>query len=50
MDLLDLSTKAAADGLPIRCVAPPRPIGALLGLSGSQNMFAGTRTYRAIAD
>jgi N-acyl-D-aspartate/D-glutamate deacylase len=50
MDLLDLSTKAAADGLPIRCVAPPRPIRALLGLSGSQNPFAGTRTYRSIAD
>jgi N-acyl-D-aspartate/D-glutamate deacylase len=48
-DLLELSTKAAADGLPIRCVAPPRPIGALLGLSGSQNPFAGTRTYRSIA-
>jgi N-acyl-D-aspartate/D-glutamate deacylase len=48
-DLLALSTQAASDGLPIRCVAPPRPIGALLGLSGSQNPFAGTRTYRDIA-
>jgi N-acyl-D-aspartate/D-glutamate deacylase len=48
-DLLDLSTQAAADGLPVRCVAPPRPIGALLGLTGSQNPFAGTRTYRSIA-
>ena len=48
-DLLELSTKAASDGLPIRCVVPPRPIGALLGLTGSQNPFAGTRTYRAIA-
>ena len=48
-DLLELSTQAAADGLPVRCVAPPRPIGALLGLSGSQNPFAGTRTYRSIA-
>jgi N-acyl-D-aspartate/D-glutamate deacylase len=48
-ELLDLSTRAAADGLPVRCVAPPRPIGALLGLSGSQNPFAGTRTYRSIA-
>src|SRR5215213_2112066 len=48
--LLALSSKAVADGLPIRCVAPPRPIGALLGLSGSQNPFAGTRTYRSIAD
>ena len=48
-ELLELSTQAAADGLPIRCVAPPRPIGALLGLTGSQNPFAGTRTYRSIA-
>ena len=32
-DLLELSTQAAADGLPVRCVAPPRPIGALLGLT-----------------
>jgi len=49
-DLLELSTQAFHDGLPIRCVVPPRPIGALLGLTGSQNPFAGTRTYRAIAD
>jgi len=49
-DLLSLSAKAAADGLPIRCVAPPRPIGALLGLTGSQNPFAGTRTFRSIAE
>jgi N-acyl-D-aspartate/D-glutamate deacylase len=48
-DLLELSTQAASEGLPVRCVAPPRPIGALLGLSGSQNPFAGTRTYRSIA-
>ncbi|MSP04293.1 MAG: D-aminoacylase [Acetobacteraceae bacterium] len=48
-DLLELSTTAHKDGLPIRCVVPPRPIGALLGLTGSQNPFAGTRTYRAIA-
>ncbi len=49
-DLLSLSAQAAADGLPVRCVAPPRPIGALLGLTGSQNPFAGTRTYHGIAD
>jgi N-acyl-D-aspartate/D-glutamate deacylase len=48
-DLLELSTQAAKDGLPVRCVAPPRPIGALLGLTGSQNPFAGTRTYHSIA-
>jgi N-acyl-D-aspartate/D-glutamate deacylase len=49
-DLLELSTQAVKDGLTVRCVAPPRPIGALLGLTGSQNPFAGTRTYRSIAD
>ena len=48
-DLLELSSKAAEDGLPIRAVAPPRPIGALLGLTGSQNPFGGTRTYHSIA-
>lgn len=48
-DLLSLSAQASADGLNIRCVAPPRPIGALLGLTGSQNPFGGTRTYRSIA-
>ena len=48
-DLLELSTQAVSEGLPVRCVAPPRPIGALLGLSGSQNPFAGTRTYKSIA-
>ena len=49
MDLLELSTQASKDGLPVRCVVPPRPIGALLGLTGSQNPFAGTRSYHAIA-
>ena len=48
-ELLALSGKAVADGLQVRCVAPPRPIGALLGLTGSQNPFAGTRSYKAIA-
>lgn len=47
--LLALAGKASADGLKVRCVAPPRPIGALLGLTGSQNPFAGTRTYSEIA-
>ena len=48
-DLLALSRKAVAEGVNIRCVAPPRPIGALLGLTGSQNPFAGTRTYHEMA-
>ena len=40
--LLALSNAAAAEGLPIRPVFPPRPIGILLGLQGSQNPFSGT--------
>ncbi len=48
-ELLSLSGKAVADGVEMRCVAPPRPIGALLGLTGSQNPFAGTRTYHEMA-
>ncbi|HYZ32718.1 MAG TPA: amidohydrolase family protein [Crenalkalicoccus sp.] len=47
-ELLALSDAAAAEGLPIRPVFPPRPIGVLFGLSGSQNPFSATPTYRAI--
>jgi N-acyl-D-aspartate/D-glutamate deacylase len=48
-ELLALSDTAAADGLPIRPVFPPRPIGILLGLNGSQNPFAGCASYKEIA-
>lgn len=48
-ELLDLSDKAAADGLPIRPVTAPRPIGSLFGLTGTQNPFSGTPSYSAIA-
>jgi N-acyl-D-aspartate/D-glutamate deacylase len=48
-ELLALSNRAAADGVPIRPVFPPRPIGILLGLLGSQNPFSGTDTYKRIA-
>ena len=47
--LLALSNAAAAEGLPIRPVFPPRPIGILLGLQGSQNPFSGTDSFKAIA-
>ena len=47
--LLALAREAAADGLPMRSVVAPRPIGILLGLEGTQNPFSGTRTYREIA-
>jgi len=48
--LLAHADKAAADGVPIRPVFGPRGTGALMGLSGSQNPFSGTRTYQTIAD
>ncbi|WP_420565312.1 N-acyl-D-amino-acid deacylase family protein [Thalassobaculum sp.] len=48
-DLMRMSNEAKADGLSIRPVAAPRPIGILLGLEGSQNPFSGTKTYRSIA-
>ena len=47
-ELLALSDKAAADGLSIRPVFPPRPIGILFGLEGSQNPFSGTPTYKTL--
>jgi len=47
-ELLAMSDQAAAEGLPIRPVFPPRPIGILLGLQGSQNPFSGCPSYRAI--
>jgi N-acyl-D-aspartate/D-glutamate deacylase len=48
-ELLALSDAAAAAGLPIRPVFPPRPIGILLGLQGSQNPFSACPSYKAIA-
>ena len=48
-ELMALSNQAIADGVSIRPVAPPRAIGILLGLEGSQNPFSGTPTYKSIA-
>ncbi len=47
--LLGLSNKAAAEGVQIRPVFPPRAVGILMGLQGSQNPFSGTDSYKAIA-
>jgi N-acyl-D-aspartate/D-glutamate deacylase len=47
-ELLALSDQAAADGLSIRPVFPPRPIGILLGLQGSQNPFSGCPSFRSL--
>ncbi len=48
-DLLAGADQAKRDGLSIRPVVAPRAIGVLLGLTGSQNPFAGCRTYMKIA-
>lgn len=49
-DLLRYADDAVRDGVSIRPVAAPRAIGVLLGLTGSQNPFSGTPSYKAIAD
>jgi N-acyl-D-aspartate/D-glutamate deacylase len=38
-----------ADGVTIRPVTAPRPIGSLFGLAGTQNPFSATPTFRSIA-
>ncbi len=48
-ELLAYADAAIADGVSIRPVVPPRGIGVLLGLEGSQNPFSGTPSYKAIA-
>ena len=48
-ELLGYADAAIGDGVSIRPVVPPRGIGLLLGLEGSQNPFSGTPTYKAIA-
>ena len=48
-DLLRFSADAVKDGVNIRPVVPPRAIGLLLGLEGSQNPFSGCASYRKIA-
>jgi N-acyl-D-aspartate/D-glutamate deacylase len=48
-ELLAYADAAIAAGLSIRPVFPPRAIGILLGLEGSQNPFSGTPTYKSIA-
>jgi len=48
-ELLDFADQTIADGVSMRPVIAPRPIGMLLGLESNQNPFSGTRTYRSIA-
>jgi N-acyl-D-aspartate/D-glutamate deacylase len=49
-ELIDFADEAIRDGVSFRPVVAPRSVGMLLGLEGSQNPFAGTATYRRIAE
>lgn len=49
-ELLEFADSSISGGVSFRPVVAPRAIGMLLGLEGSQNPFAGTRTYADIAD
>jgi N-acyl-D-aspartate/D-glutamate deacylase len=48
-ELLGCAGDAINAGVSMRPVFPPRAIGILLGLEGSQNPFSGTPTYKSIA-
>ena len=47
-DLMKMSLEANEEGLSIRPVVAPRPIGLLFGLKGSQNPFSGTDTFKKL--
>jgi N-acyl-D-aspartate/D-glutamate deacylase len=48
-DMLGVIDELCAEGLDVKGQVAPRPIGLLLGLSGSVNPLQGTPTYRRLA-
>jgi N-acyl-D-aspartate/D-glutamate deacylase len=48
-DLLALATTLTAEGLDVKAQVAPRPIGLLLGLEASANVFTPSRAYAKIA-
>jgi N-acyl-D-aspartate/D-glutamate deacylase len=48
-DLMALATTLTAEGLDVKAQVAPRPIGVLLGLEASANVFTPSRTYAKIA-
>jgi N-acyl-D-aspartate/D-glutamate deacylase len=48
-DLMALAEKLGAEGLDVKAQVAPRPIGVLLGLEASVNVFTPTRGYQKIA-
>lgn len=48
-DLMNLATQLQAEGLDVKAQVAPRPIGVLLGLEASGNVFTPSRAYTRIA-
>jgi N-acyl-D-amino-acid deacylase len=48
-DLIALAESLQAEGLDVKAQVAPRPIGVLLGLEASLNVFSPTRSYQKIA-
>lgn len=48
-DLMDLAVRLQAEGLDVKTQVAPRPIGVLLGLEASANVFTPSRAYTRIA-
>jgi N-acyl-D-aspartate/D-glutamate deacylase len=48
-DLMALAASLRAEGLDVKAQVAPRPIGVLLGLQASANVFTPTRAYQRIA-
>ncbi len=48
-DLMALAARLGAEGLDVKAQVAPRPIGVLLGLEASANVFTPTRAYGRIA-
>ncbi len=48
-DLMALATSMQAEGFDVKAQVAPRPIGVLLGLEASNNVFTPVRTYARIA-
>jgi hypothetical protein len=48
-DLMALATSLRLEGLDVKAQVAPRPIGVLLGLQASANVFTPVRAYARIA-
>ena len=49
-DLVDLASSLCEEGFVVKTQVAPRPIGVMLGLEATRNVFSPTRAYRSVAD